>query len=168
VTLVECSREQDVIDALSSGRWPERVAADLKQHVASCQICEDMIAVMGPILADRDSFSNDARIPSSAVMWWRAQMRVRQEAAREVARPITIAQIVGAVCAIAVAATLAASFSPVLREWVYGIAGNFTADGARMSLQVALLSHGWLMPVVIACVWLVLTPLAIYFAVAED
>lgn len=168
MTLVECSREQDVIDALSSDRWPERVPEDLREHVASCQICDDMIAVMGPILADRDGFSNDARIPSSAVMWWRAQMRVRQEAAREVARPITVAQIVGAVCAMAVAATLAASFSPVLREWIAGIAGNFTADTARLDLQAALLSHGWVMPVLMACVWLILTPLAIYFAVAED
>ena len=165
---VECSREQDVIDALASGRWPARVPDDLRQHVASCQICDDTLAVAGPLLSEQDTFSTDARVPSSAVMWWRAQMRAKQEAAREAARPVTVAQIVGAVGAIALVATLIVFFSPLVRGWMSETVDNLTGDVARVGLQTALLSHGWLMPALVACLWLVLTPIAIYFAVAED
>jgi hypothetical protein len=168
VRTVECSREQDVIDALATGRWPSRVADELRQHVVSCQICGDTLAVAGPILAERDSFSTEAHVPSSAVMWWRAQMRAKQEAAREATRPVNVAHTVGAICAVALAVALIVIFSPLVRGWTVNTIDSLTGDVARVGLQSALLSQGWLMPALLAGVWLVLTPLAIYFALAED
>ena len=165
---VECSREQDVIDALASGRWPARVADELAAHVASCRICEDTLAVAGPILAEHDTFTTDAHVPSSAVMWWRAQMRAKQEAAREAARPVTVAQIVGGICVMAVAVALMVVFSPLVRGWIVNTIDSVTGDVTRLGLQSALLSQGWLLPAALACVWLVVTPLALYFALAED
>lgn len=165
---IECSREQDVIDALTSGRWPERAPGELRQHVATCQICEDTLTVVGPIIAVHDSFATDARVPSSAVMWWRAQMRAKQEAAREAARPLNVAQVVGGLSAVALVAASIVFFSPMVRGWLSGAVHDLTVDVSRVGLQSALLSQGWLMPALVACLWLVLTPLAIYFAVAED
>jgi hypothetical protein len=168
VRSVECSREQDVIDALASGRWPSRVADELRAHVASCQICDDTLTVAAPIVAEHDRFSADAGVPSSAVMWWRAQMRAKQEAAREAARPVNVAQIVGAICALAVAVAMIVIFSPLVRGWAVNTIESLTGDVARVGLQSALLSQGWLMPALLAGVWLVITPFAIYFALAED
>ena len=42
------------------------------------------------MLEGREDERAEIQIPSSAVMWWRAQMRARQEAAREASRPITL------------------------------------------------------------------------------
>ncbi|HET7220305.1 MAG TPA: hypothetical protein VFJ02_19755 [Vicinamibacterales bacterium] len=165
---VECSREQDVVDALATGRWPARIADELRQHVASCQICRDTLAVAGAILAEPDTFSADARVPSSAVMWWRAQMRAKQEAAREAARPVNVAQTVGAICAIALAVAFVVMFSPLVRGWAVNTIDSLTGDIARVGLQAALLTQGWLMPALLAGLWLLITPLAIYFALAED
>src|SRR4029434_7713361 len=78
VTIVECNREQDVLDALTTGQWPEHVDGDLRTHVATCTLCTDLVAAVQPLVIERDVVPYEPRIPSSAVMWWRAQMRARQ------------------------------------------------------------------------------------------
>jgi hypothetical protein len=161
VRTIDCAREQDVVDALASGRWPERVPDDLRRHVDGCDICADTLAVALPLLLDRDAPGDEPHIPSSAVMWWRAQLRARQEAAREAARPIAVAQIVGGVVAALAIAVLA--LSPLARAWVTGLAG-----GTHAFTLEALTLHGWLLPALMLLLGLVLTPLAIYFAVVED
>lgn len=171
--IVDCCREQDVLDALTSGRWPDRADEELRTHVATCAICTDVVDVAGALLAvstDSGADLDEARIPSSAVMWWRAQMRARQEAAREAARPITVAQVIASVSAIALTITVAVALSPwfggLLRDWMSGLGSAAASDLAPS----ALLAHGWMLPVLLISigVWLVLAPLAIYFVVADD
>lgn len=165
---IECAREQDVLDALVTERWPERADADLRRHVDDCAICSDLVAAVGPILDARESTPEDAHIPSSAVMWWRAQMRARQEAAREAARPITVAQIVGSASAVAAAIVLAIALFPLLRSSVLARAETLAIEWPTVDLPLAFLSQGWLIPALILGIWLVLTPLALYLAFADD
>ena len=171
---VDCCREQDVLDALMSGRWPDRADEDLRVHVATCGICADVLEVAGAVLAlvnDRNDEPGDMRIPSSAVMWWRAQMRARQEAAREAARPITVAQVIASAAAIALTVIALVALSPwfagLLRGWVSGVRGVVASDLA-IQAPSALLAQGWMIPALMIGVWLVLAPVAIYFAVADD
>jgi hypothetical protein len=162
-----CSREQDALDALASGRWPERADAGLRSHVAGCQMCSDLVDSVGPLLSDRADLSHGGHLPSSGVMWWRAQMRARQEATREAARPITIAQTVGFACIAVLAAVAIAWVSPVIRTWAVESTVNLAAIVGGVEIRGGVLSQSWLL-LLMACVWLVLAPLAIYFAVAED
>jgi hypothetical protein len=170
VKIVDCCREDDVLDALSSGRWPDRTDDELRAHVAGCAVCTDVISVASAVLEVRDAEPADIQIPSSAVMWWRAQMRARQEAAREAARPINVAQVVGltSVVVLAIVALVALSpwFGGVLGTWMHDVLGAAASPTAEGGFSVA----GWMVPVVILGlgVWLVLAPLAIYFAVSED
>ena len=101
-TLMTCPREGDVLDALASARWPERVDAELSQHVASCAVCRDVVAVAAAMRDDHDAAWQEANIPSSGQMWWRAEMRARQEAIRDASRPVTVAQGVAALLALVV------------------------------------------------------------------
>lgn len=48
--------------------------------------------------AEASSARREATPPSSAIVWWRAQMRARQEAANAVERPITIVHAVAIAC----------------------------------------------------------------------
>jgi hypothetical protein len=163
VKTIECPREEDVLEALTIGRMDE----ELRQHVTSCAICTDVAAVVEPILIDRQDRSRAPHIPSSAVMWWRAQMRARQEAAREAARPVTVAQIVGISCAAAIAIGLAVLLSPWLRGTVADVISAARGfDG--FNLQAAILANGWVVPALMVTGLLLLTPIVIYFAVAED
>jgi hypothetical protein len=170
VTTVDCCREEDVLDALTSGRWPQRASAELRAHVASCAICADVVAVAGAVLEARDHEPAEMRIPSSAVMWWRAQMRARQEAAREAARPITIAQVVASVSALALMVAALIALSP----WFGGLLGSVAAEAkdvaAALRAPAGVLAQGSVVPVIAAgvAVWLVLAPVAIYFAVADE
>lgn len=161
-----CCREQDVLDALVTERWPDRADTDLRTHAAGCAICRDLIASVGPILNDRVDLSNEGHVPSSGAMWWRAQMRARQEAVREASRPVASAHIVGFVCVITIAAVAVAWLSPMVRTWFTDWSW-YLADVRMPEMRGSLLSQSWLV-LVMALVWLVLTPLAIYFAVAED
>jgi len=164
VKTIECIREDDVLDALTSERWPDRVSDELRQHVSSCQVCTDLVAVVRPILADGDAPVPEPRIPSSAVMWWRAQMRARQEAAREAARPITVAQAIATVCVVG----LLAAVTTFLTPWMWSLVPEFNLGVTRADIESAVLARGWVLPALMVSVWLLLAPLAIYFAVTAD
>jgi hypothetical protein len=170
VRTVDCCREEDVLDAVTSGRWPDRADDELRAHVGVCAICNDVVEVAGAVLEARSDEPVEMRIPSSAVMWWRAQMRARQEAAREAVRPITVAQVVGSVTAVALVIVALVVFSP----WFGGLMGNWISEarGVAASLRApsGALAQGWMVPAIVAGVgvWLVLAPVAIYFAVADE
>jgi hypothetical protein len=168
VKTVDCSREQDVLDALTTGQWPQRAKADLLQHVASCATCADLVLIVRPILEDRDVVPDAAHIPSSGAMWWRAQMRARRETAREAARPITVAQVVGSLAAICLTVALAALLSPWVRSWMAGLSGADALELPRLNVSATLLSQGWWLPLLAIGIWVLIAPVAIYFVVRED
>src|SRR6266545_4783902 len=103
---IECEREQDVLDTLAAQRWPARCDDDLRAHVGTCGICADLVEVAGALLDDHDITYQDARIPPSGIVWWRAQLRAREEDARAAARPIAFIQGVAASVALWVVVTL--------------------------------------------------------------
>ena len=54
--------------------------------------------IAGAIAAEASAARLEAQPPSSAIVWWRAQMRARQEAARAVERPLTIVHALAIAC----------------------------------------------------------------------
>jgi hypothetical protein len=106
VTIKECARESEVVAALMAGRWPARPGSNdvaLAEHVASCQVCQDVSAIASLMRTDMADSSREARIPSSAHVWWRTQLRARQEASRTVDRPMKLAHGFAAASAAGVA-----------------------------------------------------------------
>jgi hypothetical protein len=103
--MMECPRESDVLDAVASEKWPHRVDAELADHVLSCAVCADVLAVATAMRTDHEQMWQDANIPSSGQAWWRAEMRVRQEAVRKASRPIMVAQAAAVLVALGVAGT---------------------------------------------------------------
>lgn len=59
------------------------------------------------IAAEASVARREAAPPSSGVVWWRAQMRARQEAARAVERPLTIVHGVAIACGLGLLLTIA-------------------------------------------------------------
>ena len=90
--MTECPREQEVVSAVSGGRWPERCDEELRAHVGGCPICAEVAAIAAALHADRGALWREAHVPPAGRVWWRAEMRARHEAARKAAQPITIAQ----------------------------------------------------------------------------
>ena len=105
---IDCEREQDVMDAVAAGRWPvrpdARLDAELREHIACCPVCGDLAAVLAAVAVERDSAWVESAVPPASVVWWRAQIRAREEASRRAARPIVIVQ--GAAVSLLIAAAL--------------------------------------------------------------
>lgn len=168
MAFAECAREEDVIDAVASCRWPDG-AADLHEHVRTCRVCADLVAIIEPLLDARDVAWQNARVPSSAVVWWRAQMRARREAARQATRPLTIAQSVGAVAGIVVLCSVAWLLAPWLDSPLSRASDLLAFDFGRLTLpDLGELGRRWWIVLFLIVPWLILAPMAIYFAMDED
>jgi hypothetical protein len=166
----DCVREQDLLETLAAGRWPDSCAAELRTHVDGCGSCMDLLAVALPLLQEHELAQRDARVPPSGVVWWRAQMKARREAVKAATSPITLIQGVSLACAAGLAGGIATVAQPAVREWLaWGatvIAGLDPRAIDLASLQ-ALASIG-LLPLVALGVWLLIAPIAIYFAGGDE
>jgi hypothetical protein len=89
--------------------------------------------------------TREARVPPAQIVWLRAEMRAREEAARRVTRPIVVAQAVGI-------AALAGVLVVLLRD---------VSLSGLPSLPLALIE-------VVLGSWLVLAPIALYFALSRE
>ena len=109
-----CDREDDVLALVTSGRWASRAADDLRAHAADCAVCAELALVAEAIDHDTNLSRADVpELPSSGTVWWRAQLRARQDAVRESGRPITIAHGM----LLAVAGGLAGAIFGATTDW---------------------------------------------------
>ena len=158
-----------MLDALSARRWPERCDADLRAHVASCAICADLVDVATALLDDHEVAWGDAHVPPSGVVWWRAQLRARDEAARAAARPLAFIQGVAASVAVWLVVALVRAVPPAYlstwRAWVAGLVPDITV---RMPDMASVTGAVPLSILVLLAAWLLLAPVAIYFAVVDE
>jgi heme A synthase len=160
VKAIECPRESDVLDAVVSARWPHRVTRELADHVACCAICTDVLAVGAAMRADQDAQWQHANIPSSGHVWWRAEMRARQEAIRKASRPMTIAQGVAALLAFALTGTAGWFAWTWLRDQApFGFA---SVSAQALTSPLALAS------VVALGALVVMAPVALYLVLSDE
>jgi hypothetical protein len=125
---IECPHEADVLTMVYTGRWPERAPGDLRAHVETCALCAD-VATSAAAIENEAADRFTAPLPPSGAVWWRAQMRARQEALREAARPITVAQLVGVAAAMAIVGALFGATS----GWFQRALGSFGRSVADMA-----------------------------------
>jgi hypothetical protein len=165
----ECVHEQDVLDAAATGRWPNRVDADLRAHVASCAICADLAEIAPLFAADRDAAWQEADVPSASAMWWRAQMRARREAAEKVARPMVLVQRAALAYAGVALFAMGVLLGPWIRAWARTVSG-FVAwlTPTREALAAVISDDRRLVSfVVVAACCLLLAPVVVYLASAD-
>jgi len=141
VTRLDCPHEGDVLMMVTTGQWPDRAPAELREHAATCALCADVALIAQVINEDADLIrgrsnkdadlirgsNEDAamparQLPSAGTVWWRAQLRARQDAAKAVGRPITVAQgallaVVGGVAGAVFGATTGWFQSVLQRGW---------------------------------------------------
>jgi hypothetical protein len=158
-TLMECPRESDVLDALASQRWPDRADQELVDHVASCEVCRDVLVVAAAMREDHDATWQEASLPSSGQVWWRAEMRARQQAIREASRPISVAYGVAAMAALAVIAVAAWFAWPVAHDFVSSILAT-----PKTTLESPLT-----LPLLVAVgAFLIVAPVALYLVLSDE
>lgn len=172
---IDCCREQDVLDALASARWPMRCDDGLRTHVAACPVCSDVVAVAGPLLALQDEAWSSVRVPSPGTVWWRAQLRARREAARQAARPIGVAQAAAGACAVLLtlgACWAASAWISLAAQWLAAWASSsavlLSVDLPAIGLPDLTIPARWWWAAALAALWLIVGPLAFYLALADN
>lgn len=122
------------------------------------------------IAAEAAQARREAAPPSSAIVWWRAQMRARQEAAQAAARPITIVHGL----AIASFCGLALSLAGTLIAGVRGSAGwlaNVYAALTGLAAPLAAIdfTSRWVMlPMTAMLATIVIASIAAYVIFADE
>jgi len=98
----QCEKEPAVTELLQSGRWPEACDAALRSHVESCAVCSEVALVAGLLREENAALLADVKLPDAGLVWWKAQLRARREAAEFAARPIALAERFALACGLAV------------------------------------------------------------------
>ncbi|CAN5681045.1 hypothetical protein BH18ACI5_BH18ACI5_02200 [soil metagenome] len=163
-----CPHEAEVLDVLQTSRWPDACGDALRRHVESCDGCNELVSLSLALLDDQRALMREAPVPSSAIVWWRAQMRSRREAAEQVAQPITVIQGLAGACAAGLLVAAAGYYIPALRravEWVTTIVATATAPGSTSLVALEPLAVGIEAAIFLA---LIVAPLALYFTFRED
>ena len=141
--------------------------------VDGCESCAELAIIAQTFVEDRNALAREAQIPSSAIVWWRAQMRSRREAVEAAAQPITWAQGLAAACAIGILVAAVGFFAPTFMkalEWAVGT----SLPQASFSLPAFGLPEEPLTnPIVVALVAAVglsaiVLPVVLYFTFREE
>ena len=106
-----CAFEKEVSLALREGRWPAACDTALRDHVAGCSACSDLVLVTETLQHSRAFTAQAAVLPPAGVVYWRAQLRRRNGAVERMSRPIVFAEVA------ALAATLFA-FAFAAYRWI--------------------------------------------------
>jgi hypothetical protein len=149
---IECRYESEILDAVASGRWPERLSTELHDHVSSCSICSELAMVSAMYRDDFASAMDEVRVPSAGLVWWKSELRARREAVRVASRPITLVAGIAGVSTVAVLALVILTLSKQI---------DMVAISAFVVAQPLLL---WLALAVV----LALTPIALYFVYSGE
>ena len=170
MTRTECTHELLVVEAVLSGAWSERVDATLVAHVDTCNVCGEVALIATLIHDDHERSRYEVHVPAAGQVWWRSAIRARLESTQSAVRPISwLHAITGAIAIGVLLAILTVAWpflSPMAdRAWIV-VAGFFPnadvasalASGLRLSVMLGLL----------AAAFLLLAPLALYFALSRE
>jgi hypothetical protein len=162
----ECPREQDVMDAIASGRWPHRCDAELHAHVEACDLCSDLAEVVVPIRDDFEQTLYEARVPTAGATWWRAQVRARLEAREAASRPMRAVTAVALACSTGLLAAVLTLAWPWMRTWLW--AQGVDAPALPDPSGVIALLAGRGLPLAIGAALIALAaPVALILALSE-
>jgi predicted anti-sigma-YlaC factor YlaD len=159
---LDCEFESDVLAAVLEARWPGRADAELRAHVETCTICRDVATVAAALEGDPEELRAEAAVPDCGLVWWRAQLRARREAAKVAGRPITAAQVM----ALASAAGLAGACFGATSAWFQAVLGRIATGVHGMPIETLLAEHGFVAAAAGAV--LLLVPAAVVLAILRD
>ncbi len=174
----ECAHEREVLELVLSDRWPDRSDPEMVAHASACDVCGDVVAVAIAMREDEAQLEADviaaspqhpSVVPDATLVWWRAQLRAHEDAARRAARPIAMVQGIGIGMGLVAAVSLARVTWPWIRAHAVGagsgaldvISRSAATSGAAIATVPLWLTVG-IVTVLIAA------PFAVYAALGKD
>lgn len=116
--MTSCDREADVLALIAAhGRSWRREDPGLVLHTASCGACGDLAEVSLALRQDAAILERQPPLPGAGLVWWRANIRARLEAARTAERPLSLAAAGAAAVIAGASAALAAGVWRLVPAW---------------------------------------------------
>lgn len=116
-----CDKEQEVLEAVQSGRLASAGASawaeELRRHIAACSECADLVLAAEYLRNEGEAAAAEMHLPSASFVFWKAQLRARRESTERALRPVRIAEKAAAASSVAVAGSLLLWKGPALGGW---------------------------------------------------
>jgi len=164
-----CPREAEVLDLVWTNQWPARAERSLVEHVEACEVCRDLAAVAAAVGDLNEVTVADLKVPDASVVWYRAEVRARQELTRRATRPVAAAQIAAAVVGLGGVLTAWRLGGASIVGWWRGLSAP---ELPQVSLWSALAtftsSPAWPWILAAAAAWALMVPAALYIARMAD
>jgi hypothetical protein len=122
------------------------------------------------IAAEASTAHREAAPPSSAIVWWRAQMRARQEATKAVERPLTIVHTLAIACSLGLllsALGLAAADLKGSVTWLAEAYQSLSAEAGPLA-TIDLTSRWITLPMTAMLVSVFVASIAAYLIFADE
>jgi hypothetical protein len=167
----DCPREAELLESLLT-TGPDGCPDGLRSHTEACASCGALLEVALALRGEHAASVHEASVPSSAVMWWRLQMRARREATVRAFQPIAVAQAITLACAVGVLAAVIGQVVPEASRvvaWLRALGNSAAAAGAASvpASAAQLLSPGGIALGLAGALFLIVTPVAIYLALSD-
>lgn len=95
MNLYSCLWEKELQDALRQGHWPQACDPGLRAHVEGCRECQELVLVTQVLQKAKSAGQQPAPGHSPHLLWWRAQLRRRNEALQRVTEPLAFTAKIG-------------------------------------------------------------------------
>jgi hypothetical protein len=158
----ECIFEDEVLAMALQSRWPDRVPAELREHVAGCILCRDLAEAASSISESREDLAASATLPDAGRIWWMTQLRARRQAIQTAGRPITAIQVAALGCAAGLAGACFGATSAWFQSALHWTSMELSTSGVR----ALVMEHGAVAGGIAALV--VLLPAVVYVAIDRD
>jgi hypothetical protein len=111
-----CPEEEKIAKLLSENRWDRDADPELLAHVEKCPGCSEVVFGLQILRQGRDAgVSNNAGSPG--YLWWRAQLRRKNGAFEQAARPVVWAELLALILVILFAGAFAFLQWGQFRDW---------------------------------------------------
>lgn len=162
--LESCARATELKQALAGGQWPQAVSDDLRAHVRGCRNCRETILLATTFQEARTVSMAAARVGSPGLIWWRAQLRRRNEAMKRIAKPLIGAQIFAASVLLLAALTVLGFYLRQQGGVWNALKGLQQAVAERFALSSASTGAGWMLPLALLSALAVFGGAVVYFS----
>ena len=139
--LFSCARTAELEEMIRIGHLRSTWEPSLCQHIDECRYCADFLLVSESLRSARQESIQNVPIVSPGLLWWRAQLRRRNQALQKMSRPTSI---IGKLALIStfVVAIVALVFerqqSADWLRWLFGLQDSAAAHHNAIAAQVSV------------------------------
>ncbi|MEO8683016.1 MAG: hypothetical protein ABI665_28480 [Vicinamibacterales bacterium] len=165
----ECPREQEVVNAVLSGVWASIDDDEVAAHAAQCEVCGEVAAIAAVLREDAEHARREVVVPVAGQVWWRAAVRARLERTQAATQPMTLMHGLTAAIAVGLLLAILGMAWPTLTGGVEMLKSLVTIgppSGDVTGAMLAALRQSFTLALVVTA-GLIITPIAIYFALSD-